>query len=173
MTRAKTDDVAVEEPPRRKMTPEVIGALRAMEGRTNGQLDPREVVREAEDPQSPLHPFFEWDNDAAAEAWRLEQARVLIRRVKFEVQIEDRQVRTVRYVAEPRTDEAMYASLPKVRRPDHVASVMAAELARIVGNVDRALGIARVKAAMLPAGLPESLESLRQGLFDLLEECRG
>lgn len=39
------------------------------------------VVTEARSAQSPLHGFFEWDNTKAAKAYRLEQARHMIRSI--------------------------------------------------------------------------------------------
>lgn len=47
-----------------------------------GQLTPRAVVDTARDPDHVLHPYFEWDDEAAAEAYRLVQARALIATVK-------------------------------------------------------------------------------------------
>lgn len=46
-----------------------------------GLLRPADVVAAARDPKSPLHSHFEWDDGAAAEAYRLWQARQLIRAV--------------------------------------------------------------------------------------------
>lgn len=46
-----------------------------------GELTPRDVVDDARSPNSPLHSFFEWDDTAAAEQHRLNQARGLIRAV--------------------------------------------------------------------------------------------
>lgn len=43
------------------------------------------VLKRAEDTESALHAYFEWDNDAAAQAYRLSQATDLIRRVKVKV----------------------------------------------------------------------------------------
>lgn len=48
----------------------------------NRRLTPALVLQEARDPASPLNSLFEWDNDAAAERWRLHQARQLIRSVR-------------------------------------------------------------------------------------------
>jgi hypothetical protein len=48
----------------------------------NQRLTPALVLAEARDPDSPLHPLFEWNNDEAAERWRLHQARELIRSVR-------------------------------------------------------------------------------------------
>lgn len=47
----------------------------------NGRLTAQIVVEQAIDEQSPLHPAFEWDDTKAAEEYRLEQARSLIRSV--------------------------------------------------------------------------------------------
>jgi hypothetical protein len=44
-----------------------------------GIIQPSIVVAKARDARSPLHSCFEWDNSKAAEAFRLEQARGLIR----------------------------------------------------------------------------------------------
>lgn len=44
----------------------------------NGEITPRAVVDDAASPKSPLHPCFEWDDDKAADAHRLWQARKLI-----------------------------------------------------------------------------------------------
>jgi len=48
-------------------------------------LKPQQVVDEARDPSSPLHPHFEWDDTIAAEKHRLDQARQLIARCKFTI----------------------------------------------------------------------------------------
>lgn len=44
----------------------------------NGAITPRVVVDDAASDNSPLHRCFEWDNDKAADSFRLDQARKLI-----------------------------------------------------------------------------------------------
>jgi len=44
----------------------------------NGELTPRVVVDDAANPRSPLHPCFEWNDDKAADNYRLWQARKLM-----------------------------------------------------------------------------------------------
>lgn len=61
-----------------------------------GELTADLVVEEARPKQSPLHPYFEWDDRRAAEQHRLEQARLMIRRVKFVVQSPDETPRMTR-----------------------------------------------------------------------------
>ena len=49
----------------------------------HGELTPKAVVAEARDPGHPLHSRFEWDDAVAGEAYRLDQARGLIRKVRI------------------------------------------------------------------------------------------
>lgn len=48
-------------------------------------LTPETVVDAARDPSSTLHDQFQWDDSIAGEAYRLQQARALIKRVRVEV----------------------------------------------------------------------------------------
>lgn len=59
----------------------VAAALRDVYEEHGADLVPATVVEVARDPESPLHGFFEWDNTAAAAAYREVQAQNLIRRV--------------------------------------------------------------------------------------------
>lgn len=52
----------------------------------NGELTAPMVLDSARPDNAPLHPYFEWDDATAAEEYRLEQARSLIRRVTFVVE---------------------------------------------------------------------------------------
>jgi len=52
---------------------------------TETLLTPETVVEAARDPRSPLHSQFEWDDEAAGEAYRIQQARALIKRVRVDV----------------------------------------------------------------------------------------
>ncbi len=62
-----------------KGDPDSIGKrLERIAKRNKGQLDPHNVVKDAADSRSPLHPNFEWDDAKAAQQHRLFQARYLI-----------------------------------------------------------------------------------------------
>lgn len=52
-------------------------------GKAHGAIRPAVVVDEARPADAPLHPAFTWDDGRAAEAWRREEARTLIRSVEF------------------------------------------------------------------------------------------
>lgn len=65
--------------------PNVIGQeLTRIKDANNGRLTPHAVVDEARSRQNPLHRHFEWNDKIAAEAFRLDQARALIRIVRIE-----------------------------------------------------------------------------------------
>lgn len=63
---------------------------------TDGYVTPYQVLDAARDVSSPLHAFFEWDDSAAAEAFRLIQATGLIRSVRVKVTTSDEEERSVR-----------------------------------------------------------------------------
>ena len=80
-----------------RFTQEIIAAITTLEDR-KGKLTASQVLEVARSPDSPLHPCFEWDDSIAAEQWRLEQARELIRRVKIVVEIDEVEFKTMRYM---------------------------------------------------------------------------
>lgn len=61
-----------------KLVGEHIEMLRK---KCHGELTPEDVLADAKHDNSPLHSFFEWDDSAAAQQHRLQQARGLIRSV--------------------------------------------------------------------------------------------
>lgn len=50
-----------------------------------GEVTPEVIVRESENPESILHPIFEWDNEKAGYNYRLQQARGLINNIAVTV----------------------------------------------------------------------------------------
>ena len=64
--------------------PQLIGeALTAIAEENDGTLSPHAVVDAARDPKNVLHPHFEWDDRAAAELYRVDQARAVIRCIRI------------------------------------------------------------------------------------------
>lgn len=96
---------------------EVGKHLELLRQQAKGELTPKDVVDDARNHNSPLHSFFEWNDGDAAEQWRLQQARGLIRSV-VAIYTDDTQpaVRTRAYVhvAEP--------SAPHYRDASHAMS---------------------------------------------------
>lgn len=61
------------------MKSKVITELKRIAAENDGILQPETVVDEARPVSSPLHSRFEWDNSVAGQAYRIWQARQLIR----------------------------------------------------------------------------------------------
>lgn len=61
-----------------KKTAIVVGRELLAIQKSQGVIKPETVVKSASNPQSPLHRFFNWDNDDAAQKYREWQARQLI-----------------------------------------------------------------------------------------------
>lgn len=72
---------------------DVLAEIAASQG---GSLTPDVVVDHASAKESPLHPYFEWDNSKAAKEFRLVQAAQLIRRVKVTYEKSDNATINVR-----------------------------------------------------------------------------
>ena len=125
-----------------------------------GRLTPELVVADAENEDSPLHSAFTWDDSEAAAKWRIEEARTLIRSVRLEMTVEERQIRCVAYVHDParETGEAGYVSVLKVRKPGAV-EVVRAELNAAAALLGRCAEIAAARAADVP-GIAERVRAI-------------
>ena len=76
---------------------------------TEGVLTPLQVVEHAIEPDSPLHPYFEWDDTIAGHRFRLEQAGGLIRRCRIDVIISpESSVRVRKFSPVPHGDAGQY-----------------------------------------------------------------
>jgi len=165
-------DTEVAELTGKRLTQEEIDWIVAFEDR-RGRLDPMSLVTAAAEEDCPVHGRFEWDDAVAGTAYRLEQARHLIRRIKFEVVYQEVTERVVRYVREPDAAEPMYLAVPKVRAVDQVEKIMAEELGRLLGNANRTVGIARAKAGELAGAIVSELIGIRDSIAALREKLIG
>jgi len=121
-----------------KQIEEVINYLAA---NNHGEVTPQMVVEEARNPDSPLHSEFEWDIEAAAEKYWIEQARKIIRSVRITYRVEKSQYSTIGYVRDPDKDkkQAGYVSVKKVRSDKQRAhDIVTSELFRARNALERA-----------------------------------
>ena len=66
--------------------PQIVGEeLERIKNKKSGHLSAEAVVAAAKAKKSPLHQYFNWDDNSAAAQFRLNQARNLINAVKVEV----------------------------------------------------------------------------------------
>lgn len=122
-------------------------AINALAAKNDGRVRPEDVVKAAESEDSPLHGFFDWDDAHAAHAYRIDQARTLIRSVKVEIRADKKKISVVGYVRDPAADaaESGYISINKVRSDEDAArDVLVDEFKRVRAALDRARKFALV-----------------------------
>jgi hypothetical protein len=153
------------------MTTEQKEFIESLETRS-GKITPADIIEAARPEDSPIHDCFEWDDTAAAAAWRMEQARDLIRRVKIEIQYEETTIRTVKYVRDTtaKPEESRYANLMKARKTT-ARDIVMAEWEAVLALAIRAHGITQAKACDIEDGdtLAKSSERVLieiQGMID-------
>lgn len=111
------------------------------------RLTPDLVLEDARNKNSPLHDIFEWNNAIAAQKYRLDQARELIRSVKVEVVTSERIISTVRYLRDPTVagDEQGYVEATTLRSSRDLAlEALHMEVGRLTAMVERVEGLASV-----------------------------
>src|SRR3990167_1089883 len=126
-------------------TPEVRARLAELTAAAGGRLTPERVVEDARNESSPLHRLFDWSDAEAAAKWRLEQARMVLRAVRYEYVVQSVSRACVAYVRDPEADagEQGYVAVSAMRSDQARASVvLAQELMRVrsLGARGRALG---------------------------------
>jgi hypothetical protein len=92
--------------------PKIVGAhIDMLRQQQHGELTPEDVLKDAANPNSPLHTFFEWNDTEAARQHRLHQARGLIRAVVAVYVSDDKPaVRTRAFVHIPEPSTPHYRS---------------------------------------------------------------
>lgn len=71
-------------------------AIATLQRASNGLLEPATIVQAARDEASPLHDHFTWDNAVAAEAYRCNEARELVRSLTIDISRSNVEKRPVR-----------------------------------------------------------------------------
>jgi len=143
-------------------------ALLALAELHQGRITPEMVVEAARDPNSPLHTAFTWDDAQAAHEHRLAQARVLLRRVRVEIETGARLIRVPYFTRDPEAAprEQGYLTLPRLRTQEDVAR---AALVAAFARAARALQDARDLAEAL--GIGEEIDALRRDVLRLRDEA--
>lgn len=108
-----------------------------------GRLTPDAVIKAAKNPRHPLHDAFEWDDTKAGHAWRVEQARDLIARVRVEVT--ESELRRIAYVRDPAAEPDKQGYRATVNLADdkqQARLAVLAELYRVLTCLNRASDVA-------------------------------
>lgn len=148
--------------------PEAVQAeIEKLYTRYGGVIEAKHIVSAARPKRSPLHVFFEWDDTAAAEHWRLAQAAYLLRVVVFIPETEDGDGEPVRAnIAVRMGGEAQPAAFMRVHDAMSLPEVRASVLLRLQREVQRAqsqLASYKAYAALVPV-LDEALAAIETAL---------
>jgi hypothetical protein len=100
----------------------------------NGRLNPAKVVDVARPKDAPLHPCFEWSDRKAAEMFRIEQAKHIIRSIDVVINEPEEATRETRaFVSVVRDDDRSYTSIGHAMSDEELrAQVLADAMAALV-----------------------------------------
>lgn len=96
-----------------KIAAQVAGEeLERIRVHNNGRLESEDVVEASRDPDAPLHPAFEWNDAAAAEKYRVEQAKYMIRSITTVIDRPEGEPTAIRaFVSVKRDEDRSYTSV--------------------------------------------------------------
>lgn len=108
-------------------------------------LTPRAVVDASRPEHAPLHSLFEWDNERAADKWRLDQARQAISSLRVVVREGEPPAPAFAYVRPPTVDEEppdrSFVSFADVQNNDDLRrDFLRGELRLLDGILQRSVG---------------------------------
>lgn len=152
------------------MSEDIIAELTRLAKANAGRLTPDNVVDAAQDEASPLHQCFEWDNDAAAHMFRVEQARHLIRSVRVDVTTSHHTVRVPAFVHDPECErgEQGYVSIRQLSSDeDKSREVVIAEFSRAASALRRA------RAVAMALGIEEQIDDISEQMKRVVESVQA
>lgn len=148
-----------------KANAETIGK-RFVELAGDGEVTPPQIVEDARDPSSLLHPFFEWNDRKAAEKQRLQHARWLIGAISIEITYENGSREKTRAFHSVTNDgDRGYATSPRVFSDSDLTR-------QVVGMALRELDSWQKRFERYEA-LGESRELVKQASRWLREKIKG
>lgn len=102
------------------------------------EVTPKDIVAFARDPRTELHKCFEWDDAVAAEKWREQTARVLVRSIVYDHVNEETHEKTPIRIFSRDSEEKAYKQTARM-------IVVEEEYARLLKEALRELEIFRKK----------------------------
>lgn len=106
---------------------------------------PALLVQHARNPRHPFHKSFPWDDAKAAQAYRLEIAKDIIKSFKLTVVLGDLKISAPYYVSNPVSRGSAYMRTADVATKQHTARItLLDELSRIKAAIIRARSLAAV-----------------------------
>lgn len=126
-------------------------------------LRPEDIIADARNPKSPLHDAFEWDDTKAAHAYRLQQARRLIREIRIDVTYDSHEITAPVYVQDTRRDKGYVAAEDLKTNRQHAAECLARRLRACYSD------LAANRELANELGLSDAFDKFLDGLEKLRE----
>jgi hypothetical protein len=131
-----------------------LAAIKALEN-GDGQITPRQIVQAAKNRRSPLHALFDWNINAAAEKWWLQQARVILGAVTIQVTTQEFTYKAPAYVVDTTVEGQGYRSVVALKDDrTNARETLVYTLETAAGHLRRALDLAS------PLGLSSEIDQL-------------
>lgn len=127
------------------MNKKVLKELERLLDANGGDITVHDIVAEAARAKSPLHRMFEWDDTAAAQKYRLQQARDLLREYKITIKTDNKTLVISGVVAIPNKEGGGYRTVLKIARQEatkHQALIEKSE--QVLAHIDTLIGLAAV-----------------------------
>lgn len=135
-----------------------------------GKVTPDLLIKESQRPNAVCHKDFTWDDAAAGIKCRRQEAREIIHSVEIEYRLEDRVVRTVKYVRDPECPpgEQGYVSVQSLHgHKEQARAALAAEFEKVEAQLNRARDLA------VALGLERDITLYIGGLAGLRDKLRA
>lgn len=102
-----------------------------------GVIQPSDVVARASDPESAMHSWFQWDDTEAAQAYRLQQARQLLR-VFVTVETKDNKpVRAFVSLGSDRYGDGGYRAMAEVLSDEELRAQLLADAVKELRSAEK------------------------------------
>lgn len=156
--------------PRKRNRKAMLASLNALFEANGGEASKEQVLEAARDKKSALHPYFEWDDRKAGEAYRLAQASELIASVKVQYTVNEQLIKVPKYVHPdpPGINSSRYVELSKVSQMLVKRRILVQELDTAISHLERAGSIAQsIDNTLLHTTLLVKVGEIRGYLNDL------
>lgn len=113
----------------------------------HGAVEPQVLVDESKDERAPLHSLFEWDDDKAANLYRNQQARCIIKNIVIE-EDEERRSRTRAFVHVRKGYQPLSVVLESPDKTDELLNQARRDMASFKAKYERLIELAGVIKAI-------------------------
>lgn len=106
--------------------------IEALLSEKRGRITPRELIEDGRKRESPLHDYFEWDDEFAASEYRVEQARYLLRSITIKREEDEKEIRAFHNVIikSENVEERAYASVTRIMSEEELRNQLLAQALR-------------------------------------------